>query len=137
MSAVRARIPVDDREERCVTEVLAALERSEDDPFDEHANPVHVTASALIVGRGGLMLQRHQVLRTWVAPGGHIDADERPWAGGAHTHLDLRCLVDGDDADPAPPPDESRPCSGSPAPEALRIAEPSMAGILTHLGRKQ
>ena len=55
------------------------LEHLGEDPFDEHANPVHVTASALIVGRRGLVLHRHKVLGTWVPPGGHIDHGETPW----------------------------------------------------------
>ena len=79
VAAVRSRTPVDDREQRCIAEVLAALERLGDDPFDEHANPVHVTASALIVGRRGVVLHRHRLLGVWVAPGGHIDAGEQPW----------------------------------------------------------
>ena len=48
---MRARTPVDDREQGCIEEFLAAIDRLGDDPFDEHANPIHVTASALIVGR--------------------------------------------------------------------------------------
>ena len=52
-AAVRTRTPVDDREKVAVEEFLAVLERLGEDPFDEHANPVHVTASALIVGRRG------------------------------------------------------------------------------------
>ena len=77
--AVRARTPVDDREERSIGDVPAALERLGDDPFDEHANPVHATASGLIVGRRGVVLHRHRLLGAWVAPGGHVDADEQPW----------------------------------------------------------
>ena len=79
VAAVRARTPVDDREQGCIDEFLAVIDRLGDDPFDEHANPIHVTASALIVGRRGLVLHRHKVLGIWVAPGGHIDAGERPW----------------------------------------------------------
>ena len=35
----------------------------------------------------------------------HVDVHQ---GGRGHTHLDLRYLVDGGDADPAPPPDESQ-----------------------------
>ena len=168
VAAVRARTPVDEREQRCIETVLAELERLGDDPFDEHANPVHVTASALIVGRRGVVLHRHRLLGVWVPPGGHVDAGEQPWeaavreareetglqhlglANGSsdlvhvdvhpgprsHTHLDLRYLLDGDDADPAPPPDESQDVFWFTWAEALRIAEPSMTGILTHLSAK-
>ena len=45
----------------------------------------------------------------------------------------LRYLLDGDDADPAPPPDESQDVFWFTLAEALWIAEPSMTGILTHL----
>ena len=129
---------------------------------------MHVTASALIVGRRGVVLHRHRLLGAWVPPGGHVDAGEQPWqaavreareetglqhlglANGSsdlvhvdvhpgprgHTHLDLRYLLDGDDADPAPPPDESQDVFWFTWAEALRIAEPSMTGILTHLWTK-
>ena len=65
-AAVRTRTPVDDRERVAVAEFLTVLEHLGEDPFDEHANPVHVTASALIVRRRGLVLHRHKVLGTWV-----------------------------------------------------------------------
>jgi 8-oxo-dGTP pyrophosphatase MutT (NUDIX family) len=64
-------------------EFLAALRNFGDDPFDEHASVVHVTASALIVGPRGLVLHRHKVLGTWFAPGGHIDPARRPWQAAA------------------------------------------------------
>jgi 8-oxo-dGTP pyrophosphatase MutT (NUDIX family) len=34
--------------------------------------------SAVIVGRRGIVLHRHRVLGTWVAPGGHVDPGEHP-----------------------------------------------------------
>ena len=168
VAAVRARIPVDEREQRCIETVLAELERLGDDPFDEHTNPVHVTASALIVGSRGVVLHRHRLLGIWVLPGGHVDAGEQPWQAAVreareetglqhlglandspelvhvdvhpgprgHTHLDLRYLLDGDDTDPAPPQDESQDVFWFMWAEALRIAEPSMTGILTHLSAK-
>jgi 8-oxo-dGTP pyrophosphatase MutT (NUDIX family) len=46
--------------------------------LDEHADPVHVTASAVIVGPRGVALHRHKALGTWVAPCGHIDPGETP-----------------------------------------------------------
>ena len=50
-------------------------------PFDEHADPVHVTGSAFIVGPRGIVLLRHRRLGIWVQPGGHVDAGETPWDG--------------------------------------------------------
>ena len=47
-------------------------------PCDEHAGPVHVTASGLVVGRRGTVLHRHKRLGIWMQPGGHIDAGESP-----------------------------------------------------------
>ena len=88
----------------CIGTVLAALERLGADPFDNHANPVHVTASALIAGSRGVVRHRHRLLGVWVPPGGHVDADEQPWQaavreageetglrdlGGANGSLDL------------------------------------------------
>ena len=167
IAAVRSRLPVDDRERGCIEQFLAALDNLGDNPFDEHADPVHVTASALIVGRRGLVLHRHAVLGNWIPPGGHIDAGEAPWeaavreaqeetgldlvlAGGTphlalvdvhpgvrgHTHLELSYLVNGDDADPSPPPHEGQEVSWYSWAEALLIADPRMTGILTHLSTR-
>lgn len=47
-------------------------------PFDEHADPTHVTASGIVVGRRGTVLHLHKRLGIWMQPGGHIDAGETP-----------------------------------------------------------
>ncbi len=47
-------------------------------PCDEHADPTHVTASGVVVGRRGTVLHRHKRLGIWMQPGGHIDAGETP-----------------------------------------------------------
>jgi 8-oxo-dGTP pyrophosphatase MutT (NUDIX family) len=57
----------------------------------------------------------------------HLDVHE---AAFGHVHLDLRYLLLGDDADPAPPPGESpeaRWCSWD---EALTMADPALADAL-------
>jgi PhzF family phenazine biosynthesis protein len=56
---------------------LAALELL-DDPYDEHGDPTHVTASAVVVGERGTVLHRHKRLGRWMQPGGHIDPGEEP-----------------------------------------------------------
>jgi 8-oxo-dGTP pyrophosphatase MutT (NUDIX family) len=163
LAEVEARTPVDERErtsiERFVCEVDGLAE-----PFSEHADSTHVTASALVVGPRGVVLHRHRTLGIWVQPGGHIDPGETPWDaavretteetgltvvhhGGAptlvhvdvhpgprgHTHLDLRYLLDGGDADPKPPPGESQDVGWFAWDESLTIAEPHMEGILRAL----
>jgi 8-oxo-dGTP pyrophosphatase MutT (NUDIX family) len=45
-------------------------------PCDEHADPTHVTASGIVVGRRGTVLHLHKRLGIWMQPGGHIDAGE-------------------------------------------------------------
>jgi 8-oxo-dGTP pyrophosphatase MutT (NUDIX family) len=55
--------------------MLAELDRL-DRPFDEDADPAHVTASAIVVGRRGVVLHRHRRLHRWMQPGGHVDAGE-------------------------------------------------------------
>ncbi|MGH8900884.1 MAG: NUDIX hydrolase [Egibacteraceae bacterium] len=57
---------------------LAELDRL-DCPFDEHADPVHVTASAVVVGTRGTVLHRHKRLGLWLQLGGHINLGEAPW----------------------------------------------------------
>jgi 8-oxo-dGTP pyrophosphatase MutT (NUDIX family) len=49
-----------------------------DDPTNEHADPTHVTASAIVVGRRGTVLHLHKRLGRWLQPGGHIDPGETP-----------------------------------------------------------
>lgn len=163
VAEVQAQTPVDARERTCIELFVTEIARLED-PFSEHADPVHVTASGLVVGPRGVVLHRHKVLGTWVAPGGHIDAGETPWdaavretreetgltvahQGGTprlthvdvhlgprgHTHLDLRYLLDGGDADPSPPPDESQEVAWFSWDEALTITEPCMEGIIRSL----
>ena len=52
---------------------------------------------------------------------------------GGHTHLDVRYLFDGGDADPAPPIGESQDVHWFDWPAAIARAEPSLTGILRHL----
>lgn len=78
-AAVMARSPVDDREAASLHVFLAELDRLTT-PFDEHADPVHVTASAIVVNPAGdaVLLHRHKRLGLWLQPGGHIDPGEAP-----------------------------------------------------------
>ncbi|MGI8574936.1 MAG: NUDIX hydrolase [Egibacteraceae bacterium] len=57
-----------------------ALERLDalEAPFDEDADPVHVTASAIVTGAQGVLLHRHKRLGLWLQPGGHLEPDEEP-----------------------------------------------------------
>ena len=163
LAAVAARVPVDERERASIERVLAEVPRL-DRPFDEHADPVHVTGSALIVGRRGIVLLHHKSLGIWVQPGGHIDDGEQPWEAAireaieetglpvrllddppqlahvdvhpgsrGHTHLDLRYLAAGGDADPTPPPEESQQVAWFDWPDALAIADPGLSGLLPTL----
>jgi 8-oxo-dGTP pyrophosphatase MutT (NUDIX family) len=131
------------------------------DPTDEHADPTHVTASAIVVGPRGTVLHLHKRLGRWMQPGGHIDPGESPPfaarreateelglavehpAGGphlvdldvheaalGHTHLDLRYLLLGADADPDPPPGESPEARWYSWDEATAIADEALAGAL-------
>ena len=79
--AVEARGPeaVDERERLSVDAFLTETARL-DRPFDEHADPVHITASAVVVGERGVVLHLHKRLGMWLQPGGHIDVGETPWA---------------------------------------------------------
>ena len=77
---VASRRPIDDRERASIAvflEHFGALAS----PFEEAADPVHVTGSALIVGERGIVLHRHKRLGIWLQPGGHVDPGESPWDG--------------------------------------------------------
>lgn len=76
--AVARRHPVDARERDSIERFLTAFDSLED-PFDEHASPTHVTASAIITGDDGVVLHLHKRLSIWLQPGGHIDSGEMPW----------------------------------------------------------
>lgn len=57
----------------------------------------------------------------------HVDVH----AGGrGHTHLDVRYLFGGDDADPSPPPGESQQIGWFDWPTAIARADPGLAGLL-------
>lgn len=77
---VAQRPPVDARERESIAAFLKHFDRLVE-PFAEHADPVHVTASALIVGERGVVLHKHKRLGLWLQPGGHIDAGETPSDG--------------------------------------------------------
>lgn len=66
-----------------------------------------------------------------VPPLAHVDVHP---GGRGHTHLDLRYLIDGGDADPAPPADESQEVDWFEWPAAIERADPGLAGVLRALG---
>jgi 8-oxo-dGTP pyrophosphatase MutT (NUDIX family) len=141
---------------------LAELDRLSD-PFDRDADPVHVTSSAIVLGRRGTVLHLHKRLGIWVQPGGHIDPGEAPWdaavreteeetglpvrhpahgpvllhldahPAGEHLHLDLRYLLLGEDAEPAPPPGESQQVRWFPLEQAVAVADDGLADGLRRL----
>jgi 8-oxo-dGTP pyrophosphatase MutT (NUDIX family) len=164
-ASVLAREPVDAREEASLTAFIEHFDRLVD-PCNEHADDVHVTASAILVGRRGVVLHLHKRLQKWLQPGGHIDAGELPWAAAlreaseetglevelaqvappesapalahvdvhpgprGHTHLDLRYIVVGADADPDPPAGESQQVRWFSWDDAVEIADPGLVGAL-------
>jgi 8-oxo-dGTP pyrophosphatase MutT (NUDIX family) len=98
-SWLRSRQPVDGREAASIRRFLAELERL-DRPFDRHADPVHITASAIVLGPDGVVLHRHKRLGLWLQPGGHVDPGERPDAAAVReareeTGLDLELTGEG------------------------------------------
>src|SRR5271170_5731400 len=152
--------PTSKREAEAKARFLAELDRLAD-PYDEHAGPTHVTASAIVVGTRGTVLHLHKRLARWMQPGGHIDAGEEPpdaalreaveelglevahprrgprlihldvhEAALGHTHLDLRYLLLGEDADPEPPPGESPEARWCEWDEAMGIADDALAPAL-------
>lgn len=65
------------REARSLARALEELRRLER-PLDRHADPVHVTGSAIVVGPRGTVLHLHKRLRRWLQPGGHLEPGEWP-----------------------------------------------------------
>lgn len=165
-SAVRAAVaayePRDDRAVAARTRFLVELDRLPR-PFDEHADPVHVTGSAIVVGPRGVVLHRHKRMGIWLQPGGHVDDGEAPWdaarretteetglvaehpAGGARlVHVDVHETPRGHthldlrylllaDGEPSPPAGESQAVRWFPWDEALAVADPGLVGGLRAL----
>jgi 8-oxo-dGTP pyrophosphatase MutT (NUDIX family) len=81
VESVRAEVlafrPAGPDEERWRTEFLEAL-AAQPRPLDRDADPVHVTASGIVVGPRGVLLHRHRRLGLWLQPGGHLDPGETP-----------------------------------------------------------
>jgi len=77
-----ARVPVDERE-RASIDTFVRTAPGLTDPFNEHADPVHITASAILVSDAGdkVALHLHKRLNMWLQPGGHIEAGESPADG--------------------------------------------------------
>jgi 8-oxo-dGTP pyrophosphatase MutT (NUDIX family) len=71
-------VPGDEREARAWARLAAELNNL-DSPFDEQAGPVHVTGSAVVTGRRGIVLHMHKRLHRWLQPGGHLEPGEGPW----------------------------------------------------------
>jgi 8-oxo-dGTP pyrophosphatase MutT (NUDIX family) len=69
--------PVDDRERAALDTFAEALDRLPR-PFDEQADPTHVTASAVVVSPKAdrVLLHRHKRLGIWLQPGGHLEPGE-------------------------------------------------------------
>ena len=167
LSAVRAALeqradrgPVDAREAAALRRFRAELAVLPE-PFDEHAGPVHVTASAIVTGRPGVILLRHKRLGLWLQPGGHLDPGEEPLAaarrevleetgltasvvedgpvhidvhggGRGHVHLDLRWQMVAEGT-PAPGPDESQDVRWFSWDAAIDLAESGLRGALLAL----
>ncbi|HEX5586671.1 MAG TPA: NUDIX domain-containing protein [Acidimicrobiia bacterium] len=89
-----AHEPVDAREASSVARVRDELRRL-DTPFDEHADLVHVTGSAVVIGPRGVLLLVHRRMGFWMQPGGHVEAGESPWdAAVRETREETGVLVD-------------------------------------------
>ena len=82
VSDISSRVPVDERERESIDTFLRTAPGLVD-PFNEHADPVHITASAILVSDAGdkVALHLHKRLNMWLQPGGHIEAGESPADG--------------------------------------------------------
>lgn len=78
LEALRAHEPGSPREERSLARTVGFvgwLAR----PFDEEADPIHVTAGGVVVdGTGRTLLHLHRRMGRWLQPGGHIEGGESP-----------------------------------------------------------
>lgn len=101
--AVFERVPVDGREARSRQQILVALGRLAH-PFDEAADPTHLTASAVVTGPRGVLLHLHKRLGIWLQPGGHIEPGESPWEAAKREATEETGLVMSWPSHDDPPP---------------------------------
>jgi 8-oxo-dGTP pyrophosphatase MutT (NUDIX family) len=97
---VAALTPVDAREARSQAAILQAFDELSR-PFDEHADPTHLTSSAVVISDRGVLLHRHKRLGLWLQPGGHIDPGEAP-ADAARRETREETGLDGEHAHDPP-----------------------------------
>lgn len=151
--------PVDERERSSIEATLDRLTWP-GDLFDQSLNDHHLTASAFVVSKRGLILLCHRLLRIWVQPGGHVDEGESPpvaaqretleetglstrfWGDGhifhvdvhpgprGHTHYDLRYLLMAPPLDPTPPAGESPEVYWFDFAAAIERAEPALKNAI-------
>lgn len=156
--------PVDQREADSILATLERLNRPVD-PFAEDADPHHLTASAFVVSKRGVVLHRHRLLGIWVQPGGHVESDELPEVAAlretfeetglvahhldpvevfhvdqhpgpkGHTHYDLRYVVVAPPVEPSPPEGESPEVYWFDFETAQSRCEPALAPALAKLAR--
>jgi 8-oxo-dGTP pyrophosphatase MutT (NUDIX family) len=169
-AALRAQIDrIDPVNQREADSIAATLERLDwpDDPFAEHLNPHHLTASAFVVSSRGVVLHRHRLLGIWVQPGGHVDVGESPESAAqretleetglhathlepaelfhvdrhpgpkGHIHYDLRYVLIAPPTDPSPPPSESPEVYWFEIEAALERCEPALVPVLAKLARSK
>jgi 8-oxo-dGTP pyrophosphatase MutT (NUDIX family) len=77
-----AHTPADADEEHSLARLLDEVDRLVSlglDPFEQDDDPIHITGSAIVIGRRGTVLLEHRRLGMWLQPGGHVDAGEMPW----------------------------------------------------------
>ncbi len=157
--------PVDEREALSIALIRRRLGWPVD-LYDEHAHAHHLTASAFVVSRRGVVLHRHRRLGIWVQPGGHVDPGEDPPTAAlretreetglparlhlpielvhvdvhpgprGHTHYDLRYLLVAPPVDPDPPPGESPLVAWFDYRAAVERAEPALVPALRALERR-
>ena len=75
--SVADRRPIDAVERDMIAEFLTQFDALPS-PFEEEAGPTHVTGSAIVTGRRGVVLVKHKRFGIWLQPGGHIDPGESP-----------------------------------------------------------
>lgn len=77
-AALAAHRPRDETERRSLSRALGLLAWLPS-PLDEHADPTHVTGSAVVLDADDrVLLHRHKRLGIWLQPGGHIEIGESP-----------------------------------------------------------
>ncbi len=152
-------------EESHLTRIIELVtQNSYDDITEKTRGDHHLTASAIITSKLGVLLHFHKRVKMWLQPGGHIDLGETPLitvqretfeetglipifdsrifdldihdTGYGHIHYDIRYLAWCDDTNFNPPSEESQKVAWFSYSAAEQVVDGGLLRVMKKLNAK-